>query len=639
MIRGFIALFLTVFIPCVGMTSSFSGGSASFVTKASRHPNIIFIMVDELGREQYQQLLSPYANSVGDVSFDATAAPLGQSYEVRPSSHWPNLNKLLLNGINFTGMWSGSFCAATREMLQRGNNFTLNVSESGPNLGQAAPMRQIQDITGDAYAIAHWGKGLLGSSSPANDCTMPGCFPSIPSAGGNGFGWVDTLPQWSGLASPGPVPVNETALWTIGGTQIMWRDEAAFVQIEQYIESLYDSKTPAQSNWFENQTGNPFILALSPHSIHNGGSYNCTQERTANATGRKYVYPTSGQEAAFTTLPFPTGNSALKGPTPNYDAAEFAILYAGGADSIPAYKPWFDCQMTQLKWLDDYLGTLIGWLGPHGLENTLIIFTGDNGSAGDLYSNRTGAFIPNAPTVQPTPATTLIGASAPANSRSGFGKNANTGTGYNVPFVVAYGSIPKRLRNTSSAARLNFADVAETIVQLVAPRAAQYFPNTVNPGTHDGSGRNFTPLIYGTASDQDSLFGITIVGDLNIYGCDASLVFCPDEGRPWQAQASMDPDASGDIYILSKNPNSGQTISGNPSSPQRPISCDYVQNFSAANYSDNLRGDIGSNAELLAAVCAMQSAIEEAWPATVANPTVSYQEPATCLPTYASLCP
>jgi hypothetical protein len=392
----------------------------------------------------------------------------------------------------------------------------------------------------------------------------------------------------------------------VDGELAMWSDENAFIGIEQYIEGLYGSKSPKNSNWFENQTGKPFILTLSPHSVHGGSAgTNCLQNRTPL---NGYLYPSDDTFALFTSLPFPLSIPVADisfGPSPNYNAGttpSWTTVMSSAPDAFESYKGWHDCIDTELKWLDEYVGRLITWLGPHGLENTLIIFTGDNGSPGGMPANRTGAAVPASSAVLPTSAPWLLGASVPPGQAVASGKGSHAETGLNVPFVVAYGKIPNRLRGTSSAARLNFADVAETMIQLVSPRVAPYFTNPNN-----GAGRNFTPLIYGTAADQDRLFGITIVGSGNVVATG-------------NVAAVMDPDASGNIYRMLKNPGAGNN-------------CDYIQDLSSFAYEANLRGS--ADAEVRTAICDMQAAIEAAWP----DDTSFYQEPVTCLPTYSSICP
>jgi len=261
--------------------------------------------------------------------------------------------------------------------------------------------------------------------------------------------------------------------------------------------------------------------------------------------------------------------------------------------------------MSELRWVDDEIGKILAWLGPHGLENTLIVFTGDNGSPAEWIANHTGFWGPGAATVVATPATSLfdmslsdlgfVAADTPANGVLVSGKGAYGETGLNVPFVMAYGRIPQRLRGTTSATRLTFADVAETTLQLITPHpdATGYYPE----------GRDFTPLIYGTAADQDRLFGTDVT-----IASDGSSV--PNVSA---VAASMNPDSSGNIYRMMKYASASNL-------------CAYVQDLSRVDFETNLRGD--TTPEVVAAIADMEAALVAAFPLT---PTM-WDEPATCLP-------
>lgn len=619
--RSLLSALLSLAVAPLVLASSFSGGSGSgtsVTTPSSRLPNIIFIMIDEIGREQYPQLGSPYAASAGQQSF--TNSTTGQNeFPLQTAADFPNLDKLLLNGINFTGMWAGKYCGATRYMLATGNPGTFGEDFASGSL-RSSPMRHVTTTTGAAYNIAHWGKNAL-ECGPSVTCGTGGMPPfgldhtnDVPTGGAIGGGTTQWAAGYFGesgfLSIPAVDATSAAQLWspTVNGvpnTPVMFELDVGLLLSKRHVQPDQSATglSYAELNWFTNQTSKPFIMTYSPGTAHGISGMTCVHERTANG---KYAVPTSGYQA----LPFGShvgGSAQPVGPTPNYGAATNPTFAATEGDGQRGWdRIWYDCQMTKLRRIDDQIGDLIDWLGPHGLAHTLIIFTGDNGTPNDQIANRTGAWVPNAATIEPTPSppvlmdmTVLNGSDAPvANALLRSGKGQHTETGLNVAFVVAYGNIPQSLRNTSSATRLTFADVAETIVQLVSPNSTGtgYYPE----------GRDFTPLIYGTATDQDRLFGtdVTVMSD----GTTGNGVA--------GASAVMNKDVSGNIYRMYKPP----VALG---------FCDYIQDLSRADFETNLRGPSASrpggvpawdDAEVAAAITAMDTALTAVSPA--ADPTL-----------------
>jgi len=531
-------------------------------------------MMDDIGREQFPQLGAPW---VGDGSASFSGSSLGNNYEVQVAGDFPNLNTMLANGINFTGMWSSSWCKASREMLRVG-------WPGFGSLGTTTTKSHIQAATGSAYKIYHYGKNTMGEED-GSDEDFPFPAESQAVALGGGYGWSD-----NGTYT---LPVSDTELWTLDGEQVMFNDEIGFIEAMDFINDFYNV-SPGDSNWFQHMTGQPFMLTISTYAAHGQGGTDCVHNRTAT---NGYVYPTSDQTSSVTNLPLPTVTpSPPPGPTPNYNSTSnptYAALSAGA--NRDWWKIWYDCQRTQLEFVDDYLGKIISWLGPHGLKNTYIIFTGDNGTTSDQIALRTNLIRPASTSITAEPTDDVIditGASSTA-STTAAGKATITETGLNVPFVVAYGGIPQNLRNTTSKARLNFADVAETIAQLVKSNSAGYF----------SGGRNFKSLLDGTAGSADTLFGSTV-------GVDHSQLTGVTRDEPTQVSAVLDPDADGDIYRVLRWPG------------ENSANCDYVQNLGSAQWWENLRDDTSS--EVVQARADLDAAIEAAFPG-------AYPEDSGCL--------
>jgi len=557
-------------LPTTVAAGNFSGGSSSFVGKDSRkYPNIVFIMLDDIGREQYPQLGSKRVADSSDVSFSGTSAlgAPGLKYPLQVTGDFPNLDKLLANGINFTGMWSASWCRPSREMLRIGH-------PGYGTKGTTTTKAHIQAATGNAYEIALYGKNVMGALDGSDDDYV-GVKSNAEQLGG-GVGWNA---DGTGVEAN---PVSDAGLWTIDSKEIMFDDEMGNIQVRDYAEGFYGDAPPVSSNWFSNRTGQPLMLTISTLGTHGAGGTDCVNNRTSAG----HVEPTQGVMDQFTSLPLPTQTNGgePQGPsTPSYDATNYTALTDGSSADNDYYKVWYDCQVTQLKFVDEQLGAIIDWLGPHGLENTLIIFTGDNGSASDQIALRTKLNAPAAADTTSEPTDYVIPlAGTPSSIEAG--KDTMTETGLNVPFVVGYGLIPESLRGTSSAARLTFADVAETIVQVVKPNASGYF------GTH---ARDFSGLLDGTAASQDGLgLGAVVLADCTGLTCTT----------PTSVAAVLDPDPSGDVYRVLRFPGRVDT------------NCDYVQNLTATDWTENLRNS--SDSEVVAARATLDAAITDRLGAT-----------------------
>jgi hypothetical protein len=249
---------------------------------------------------------------------------------------------------------------------------------------------------------------------------------------------------------------------------------------------------------------------------------------------------------------------------------------------------------------DDQLGKLIAWLGPEGLKRTVIVFTSDNGTVASLLPQRqmrNGVQFPHDGRYDEYAGT----APSPYTAE---GKISGGETGMNVPFIVAHGPVPDYLRGTTSDARMNFADLAETLPHLVAPEHFAISDIYVE-------GRDFSSLIRGGAADQDRLFGITVSsrGDEGLITVDVSteeaLASLYDySGASMSAVA--DPDANGDIYRLQRRP--GTTFQN---VARLADTCDVVINLYRNVNSDIRTEDVG---EVPIAITALQAAIQTVYP-------------------------
>ena len=599
-----VGLMLPFFISSGATASSFSGttGGTSLTTKSSRHPNMIFIMLDDIGREQYPQLNAPWADDGTSATFSNTEH--GTRFPVPTASDFPNLTKLLDNGINFEGMWAGTQCRGGRNILRSGTFAGLEASYDE----DLTPKRQVQDNTGEAYGIYHYGKPIMGclrSGTPTCTSGVGGPqndFRTGLATNGPGSWWAGS---WQTYTNDSDTAVMETVpqdtelmeVTTSSGDFIMQnQDEFGIEQGMEFVEDLYGGGTLPQS-WWAHQTGPPFMVTLGLHAGHGAAGYECWHTRTAT---NDRIIPTADQMTEYQTGGTggvnPTNSAAggastapLGPSTPSYNASTYTDLVAddsrGGVSGAPAgvdwWKVWFDCQMSGLKYVDEQVGKIIDWLGPEGLKHTMIVFVGDNGTVADQIPNRTGLCPPATSEGAPLDDVVDDTASPTTSCITQAGKGSNSETGLNVPFVVAYGPVADQMRGTSSKARLSFADWSETTVQLAQPKSTG--------SGYYSDGRDFSGILKGSVADPDrpgGEFGVTV-----------SMMAGTDSYA-----AVAQPDASGNIYRLWRRYDGTANM------------CDYVQDLSRSDYETNLR--TSSDSEVTAAITALGGAVNTAYSVT-----------------------
>jgi len=590
---------LLLLLPTLSFASSFSGGSASqsvLGNQSRDNINIIVFMIDDIGREAFPQLNALWKDDGSDTFDDMD---YGNRYPVLTASDLPNLTKLQENGITFDGMWSGTQCTPSRNLLRNG---VFDPYDGSPQFS-GTPKRRIQDQTGEAYKIYHYGKEIMGCSSNADNCGTEVNGPQNNyRTGSDSHGWLDgtvggvfgetfqtyTNTDYTGVATDVP---NDTELMAISGDYLQLQDEFGFEQGKDYIETLYASPMPQGIG--DHWRGQPFIMTLGWHGVHASGGPICASVTSTATNGR--VKPVADQVTAYQTAGSGRGaagdsDAAPYGPeTRVYSSSStptFANVTSDAGTGADFFKAYYDCHINSgLIWLDTKLGELIDWLGPEGLKQTLIIFTGDNGTESYSIPNRTGICPPAtsggaAVTHLLEDDSSEIGKCTIAGSEvTAVGKMTVSETGLNVPFVVGYGPIPEAVRGTTSKARLTFGDVAETVVQLIAP-------NSTGSGYYS-EGRDFSPIILGTEADPDRPSG---------FGATVSMV----DGT--SVSAVLQPDASGDIYRMWRNYDGGSGV------------CDYIQNLADSNWYTNLRGS--SDTEVVDAIDDLDTAITTAYSIT-----------------------
>ena len=565
-------------------TAGFTGGTLS--GPSPRPPNIIIFDVDDIGIESYPQLGAPWANTPTDIVFINTehAAIHGNTYPAPTASDFPNLNRLLELGVNFQGMWGSRMCVGGRQALRSGHPLGWNdPSLSTVQTVDRSPKRQIQDALSNPYRIMHYGKDLVGGARNINDSGNPSPGSTPRGSGGvvehrklgansnhPGWWWAPEIAIHGLLTDDGGeattvaplvlAPQDDPDLFISNGKPMMNQDDWGVEYMFEYITSLYPGTVlgePLPQSFWKQQSGQPFIVTLGLHYNHQGSGNHCPLQTDG---GR--IYPSAEKITEMANDGSPGTPQSHKVYTSSvYSEADVTTLIA---DYDTMGKDWwptgFACQMDQLKWIDQQLGKTLDWLGPEGLKNTLVIFMGDNGSLDGNLTEREHLRAPHlAGLGQDLTTADAVGSfyldddiptwdACGSIEMGGYcGKGTNHETGIAVPFVVGGGPVAEHLRGTTSTARLQFADISETLVQVAAPGTATGYV-----------GRDFTSLFNGgTAPD----LGPTVTS--------------------WNTgfAAVLQPDAQGHIYRIWRNYH------------KLNDHCDYLQDLSRADYWTDLRDD------------------------------------------------
>lgn len=556
-------------IPSLGFASGYGGGRLGGVGKP---PNVLVFMVDDTSREHYAAL----GNYDSGGRFGA------------PST--PRIDALAENGINFTGMWSGPQCSPSRNMLMYGaldiltatgvdamtkrriqdqtndafhvihmgkGIFGEGVGTLGPSNHRFARAGALQPGSGgQSEGTGWWNQRIF---VLANDDEADGdsewYYPSDDSLYGYDYTAGDAISGGDSYDTVTNAYLGGSTAAAGQGTKWQHIDGTYTDLVKKYLqEDVYNNDTVASHR------AKPWIATMGLHSSH-GPSHISQLQPTAE---QKTYYEASrsihqvadrwGPETiggsgpeewregnlgndpfnssyAARGIGFPIGGSG-GGPIgcPGYSVGDLESL----ADSYPLRTAEHTCFRDQTEWADELLGQVLDYLGEERLRDTLVIFVGDNGTASEYLNDRDGLIFGTDDTIPTTGADPLDGTgwcefTYGAATESVCGKGTHSETGLNVPFVVAYGPVAHANRGTTAQMRANFADVAETILQVTAPGASS---------TPDG--RDFSSVFAKDCAggDCDALFGNTLSQNNTDAACNRGEAIVSDK------------DASGRIFRL-----------------------------------------------------------------------------------------
>jgi arylsulfatase A-like enzyme len=463
-------------------------------------PNIIFLLADDLGYSD----IEPYGSEVNT----------------------PSLSMLAEQGIIFTNYHTAANCAPSRAMLLTGvNNHLAGV----PNIPETFTPEQkqsknYQGVLGDnvvtiatlledsGYHTYMAGKWHLGSEPN-----------KLPSA--RGFERTVALmdsgaDNWEQRPY---LPIYDQANWFSDGERYSLPDDfysSRFLidkTIEFIDENLDDGKpffayVPFQAVHIPVQA--PKENTEKYLGVYDEGWSKLREDRHQKAIDLGLVSPQSG----IKTMPWVLDWSALSKETKKYEAKRMAV-YAGMIDAM-----------------DFNIGRLIKYLREtNQLENTVFIFTSDNGAEGSGASEPNSllsqgiagnlGYNTNYETLGEKGSYNSInpGFTSAAVSPLSFYKFYTGEGGMRVPLIISGETLGENIKFSPSFAWAT--DVARTVLSLaeVEPAGARYRGKAVLPMT----GRDLGPVIRGESSrvySNEDVIGYELTGHSALFKGDYKLV-------------------------------------------------------------------------------------------------------------------
>ena len=463
-------------------------------------PNIIFLLADDLGYTD----IEPYGSEVNT----------------------PSLSMLAEQGIIFTNYHTAANCAPSRAMLLTGvNNHLAGV----PNIPETfAPEQRLsknyQGVLGDnvvtiatlledsGYHTYMAGKWHLGSEPN-----------KLPSA--RGFERTVALmdsgaDNWEQRPY---LPIYDQANWFSDGERYSLPDDfysSRFLidkTIEFIDENLDDGKpffayVPFQAVHIPVQA--PKESTEKYLGVYDEGWSKLREDRHQKAIDLGLVSPQSG----IKTMPWILDWSSLSKETKKYEAKRMAV-YAGMIDAM-----------------DFNIGRLIAYLREtNQLENTVFIFTSDNGAEGSGASEPNSflsqgiagnlGYNTNYETLGEKGSYNSInpGFTSAAVSPLSFYKFYTGEGGMRVPLIISGEPLGENIKFSPSFAWAT--DVARTVLSLakVEPAGARYRGKAVLPMT----GKDLGPVIRGESSrvySNEDVIGYELTGHSALFKGDYKLV-------------------------------------------------------------------------------------------------------------------
>lgn len=382
---------------------------------AGDRPNILLFFVDDMG--------------YGDTTAYNTNCPVDM----------PHVELLAEQGMRFTDAHTpAALCAPNRYSLLAGNYVWRNSGNSGWNINEGSQIASGQETVADmlkkaGYVTAMFGKGHIGGDMPTATSTVYGPSDSPhPQADSNvalEYDWTQRLSD--GVSEHG----FDYSFVAYGG-------------IQEHVHVFFEN------DWLYGDPADAVHLTAGTISTDNGLS---TIEGNDAGDGMPYWYscevgPMLTQKTLDfidrhyqtnlvngTSEPFFIHYCSQSVHVPHTPPDDFLGTAVGGTTQVPSSKGGYSQHSDMLYEVDVALGKMLDALDARGLlENTLIIFTSDNGGLKDAV---TGTDFSNQPL-------------------NGYKSTAWEG-GHRVPFIVKWGD------GTAEGSHIPPGSVADQMVNIM----------------------------------------------------------------------------------------------------------------------------------------------------------------------------
>lgn len=329
---------------------------------ASEKPNVIFLLCDDLG--------------YGDVgyAFQNNRAATGKI-----AISTPVIDSLATGGTILTDHYCASpVCAPSRASIITGKltgDCSLQHNQFDKPITETTTIASVMKDAGyETYAVGKWGIGGGGESG----------YPVLAHPLDRGFdhyyGFMDhraghTYYHWDGYwgrAYMGVWEDREKATETAAGR---YSTDVFIARAKKYIESQLEDME---------RKDNPFFMYLAINTIHGSGRNDTSLRNTSSlhVPGGKYVRSTDENGKVIWPIPEEPIDNRNTYINPEYRSFE---------------DPMVQRYATGITRLDEALGDLVDFLKAKGIfENTIIIFTSDNGPAAE-YGAHPNKFGSNGP--------------------------------------------------------------------------------------------------------------------------------------------------------------------------------------------------------------------------------------------------
>ncbi len=526
LVSGVVALVLTV----CGLCSN---------AVASDLPNVIYIMLDDLGPGEYDV----YNNLQG----------LGQDSKIAT----PNINAMAANGMRFTNAHAAtSLCAPTRAAVMAGTPTWQTRVRWGTG---SASLQDGQQGVGDlmqaaGYNTAIMGKGHIGGSVPSN----------LDNPLGDGMkqhGYDYTLQLLRGIQA-GPYVFWENDLATTvdadgNSTRITSANEATMTT---YWPNGYDDGVTEiySGSW----GAVDFKTRDVPQAMLNK-AVGFMNDNIANTPSEPFFLHYNSVAGHWPYVAPEAVRVDINGDGDTADAGEFYNVDGyDGTGPAPDDRGTESMQMVSVS--DAEVGVLISYLeqtddprhpGSKLIDNTMIIYTSDNGGIGPNYTNQFGPLDREEWDVYGHDSTAGLRDSK-ASSREG---------GHRVPFIVQWNGVVEA--GSVRDQRISNIDLMGTLAGLTGQSL-----------TLQGNGSfNMLPAFTGKRDDSDPIRDNLVVEDVggaSDGGVRRKLYYEGD----WKLSITNDSSSVVEVYDLANDP--GETdnlINSSSDSIQRRIDEMYAR--------------------------------------------------------------